>query len=60
MAFDENKYRQEFNKKNYKQFKVDLKTEEYERLNKNLEKKQITKSTFLRKAIEKLENDELF
>lgn len=60
MAFDENKYRQEFNKKNYKQFKVDLKTEEYERLNKNLEKKQITKATFLRKAIEKLESDELF
>lgn len=60
MAFDENKYRQEFNKKNYKQFKVDLKNDEYERLNKKLEEKQITKATFLRKAIEKLENNELF
>lgn len=59
MAFDENKYRQEFNKKNYRQFKVDLKTEEYDKLNKKLEEKQMTKATFLRKAIEKLENDEL-
>ena len=60
MGFDKKKYDREYIKNNYKTFKVDLKNEEYERLNKKLDEKQITKATFLRKAIEKLENNELF
>ena len=60
MGFDKKKYDKEYIKNNYKTFKVDLKNDEYEKLNKKLEEKQITKATFLRKAIEKLENDKLF
>lgn len=60
MSFDKKKYDREYIKNNYKTFKVDLKNEEYDRLNKKLEEKKITKATFLRKAIEKLENDEFF
>ena len=41
----------EYNKKHYKQFKVDLKIEEKENLEKMLKEDNITKASFLRLAI---------
>lgn len=52
--FNQQRYIQEYNKEHYKTFKVDLKKEEYDVLNKILEEKKITKAQFLREAIEKL------
>jgi len=54
MKFDKTKYDIEYRKKNYKTFKVDLKKEELEELEKELKKKNMTKASFLRKAIDKL------
>lgn len=55
--FNQQKYIQEYNKEHYKTFKVDLKKEELEELNKLLKKKNITKAKFLRDAIDKLKKD---
>jgi predicted DNA-binding protein len=52
--FNQQKYIQEYNKDHYKTFKVDLKKEELEELNKLLKKKKMTKATFLRQSIEEL------
>ena len=59
MAFNEREYKNEYKKDKYKIFSVTLKKEEKEKLDDLLNKKGIKSSDFLRKAIEKLENDEL-
>lgn len=55
--FNQQEYIQEYNKKHYRTFKVDLKIEELEELNKLLKKKGLTKAQFLRNSIEKLKKD---
>ena len=55
--FNQIEYIKEYNKEHYKTFKVDLKKEELEELNKLLKKKNITKAKFLRDAIDKLKKD---
>ena len=52
--FNQSKYIQEYNKAHYRAFKVDLKIEELEELERLLEKKGISKADFLRSAIEQL------
>lgn len=52
--FNQQKYIQEYNKKHYKTFKVDLKVEEMDELNKLLKKHKLTKAQFLRDSIEKI------
>lgn len=47
-------YIQEYNRKHYKAFKVDLRIDELEELNGILKKEGLTKAQFLRKAIEDL------
>ena len=54
--FNQFKYTQEYNKEHYKPFKVDLKKEELEQLEKLLKKKGLTKAQFLRDAIQKLKS----
>lgn len=54
MSFDQKKYNQEYNKTHYKRFVVDLTVEEFEKLEKLLKKKQLSKATFLRDAINNL------
>lgn len=44
-------YIQEYNRKHYKAFKVDLRIDELEELNGILKKEGLTKAQFLRKAI---------
>ncbi len=56
--FDQIKYITEYNKKNYKQFKVNLKHQEMEELNQLLKKYNLTKNKFLKLSIEKLKNNE--
>ena len=53
--FVQSKYIQEYNKKHYKTFKVDLKIDEMEKLNNLLKKHKLTKAQFLRDAIKELE-----
>lgn len=55
--FNQQKYQQEYNKQNYSTFKVDLKKEEKEELDQLLQKKGMTKATFLRNAITKLKEE---
>lgn len=52
--FNQKKYIIEYNKEHYKAFKVDLKVEELEELEKLLKEKGITKAQFLREAIHNL------
>lgn len=52
--FNQQKYVQQYNKEHYKTFKVDLKKEELEELNKLLLKCNLTKAQFLRNAIDVL------
>ena len=47
-------YKIKYNKEHYKAFKVDLKIDELEDLEKILKKKQLTKAQFLRNAIKNL------
>lgn len=47
-------YKIRYNKEHYKAFKVDLKIEELEALEKKLKKKGITKAQFLREAIKNM------
>lgn len=58
--FNQQKYIQEYNKKHYKTFKVDLKKEEFDELNELLKEKNLTKAKFLRDAIEKLKKKTRF
>ena len=52
--FNQKEYIKNFHKQYYLQFKVDLKKEEKEELDKLLLEKNLTKSQFLRNAIEEL------
>lgn len=52
--FDSNKYKQEWAKKNKKQFRVDLNIDEYEELCILLNEKKISKAQFLRDSIKEL------
>lgn len=52
--FNQQKYKQEYNKEHYKTFKVDLKVEEWLELESILKSKGITKAQFLRNAIKAL------
>ncbi len=54
--FDKKKYDIEFHKKNYKQFKVDLKIDFYNNLCELLKEKNLTKVDFVKKAYEELKN----
>lgn len=54
--FNQAKYIQQYNKEHYKTFKVDLKIEEMEKLERLLTKKGLSKAQFLRNAIKELEN----
>ena len=49
--FNQAKYNQEYNKKHYSTFKVDLAKEEKEKLDELLKKEKITKAEFLRQSI---------
>lgn len=49
--FNQTKYIQKYIKEHYSTFKVDLKKEEKEELDRLLKKKKMTKADFLRKAI---------
>lgn len=55
--FNQKQYIIDYNKEHYKPFKVDLKVEELEELEKLLKAKGITKAQFLRKAIQKLKKN---
>lgn len=50
-------YKIKYNKEHYKAFKVDLKIDELEDLEKILKKKQLTKAQFLRNAIKNIKNE---
>jgi len=50
-------YKIKYNKEHYKAFKVDLKIEELEELEKILKKENITKAQFLRNAIKNIKNE---
>lgn len=52
--FNQQKYKQEYNKEHYKTFKVDLKVEEWLELESILKSKGVTKAQFLRNAIKAL------
>ena len=54
--FNQRKYIIEYNKEHYKAFKVDLKVEELEELEKILKEKEMTKAQFLRDAIKKIKS----
>ena len=56
--FNQQQYIQQYNKDHYKTFKVDLKIEEFEMLNRLLTKHKLTKAQFLRNAINDLEKKE--
>lgn len=51
MNFNQSKYIQEYNKEHYKTFKVDLKKEEFDALEKYLKSKGMTKAQFLREVM---------
>lgn len=57
--FNQNKYILDYRKKNYKQFKVELKIEEMEELKALLKTHKLNKSEFIRLAKEALENGKL-
>lgn len=52
--FNQKQYIIDYNKEHYKAFKVDLKVEELEELEKLLKEKHKTKAQFLREAIQQL------
>lgn len=53
MAFNQQKYIQEYNKKNYSRFSVDLPKKDKEELDKMLKEDGMSKATFLRISIDK-------
>ena len=50
-------YNQKYNKEHYSSFKVELKKEEYAKLQKKLNSLGISKAEFLRQAIKRLYDD---
>lgn len=50
----------EYNKKHYKQFKVDLKIDEMENLEMMLKEDKVSKASFLREAIIKYKSERMF
>lgn len=52
--FNQKQYIIDYNKEHYKAFKVDLKVEELEELEKILKEKGLTKAQFLREAIDRI------
>jgi hypothetical protein len=57
--FNQSKYIQQFKKEHYKQFKVDLKQEEWDEIDKLLKDNNITKAEFLRISITALKKGTL-
>ena len=57
--FNQKEYIMNYNKTHYKQFKVNLKNEEMNELIKLLKQNNLTKTSFLKKAIENLKNNKL-
>lgn len=55
-TFDQNKYIQEYNKKHYKRFLVDLPIDYYKKLDIYLKKNKLTKSMFLKNIIDKIKD----
>lgn len=49
--FNQQKYIQEYNKEHYKTFKVDLKKNEYDKLDSYLKSKGISKAQYLRNTM---------
>ena len=56
MAFNQNKYIQEYIKENKKQFKVDLNKDEHKELKELLKKHNLSNVQFVRNAIHDLKN----
>lgn len=56
MAFNQSEYFLKYSKEHYKQFKVYLKKEDFEKLELLLKEKGLTKAQFLRDSIENLTN----
>lgn len=54
--FNQREYIQQYQKKHYAVFKVDLKKEEKEELDTLLEKENLSKAQFLRNAIQELKS----
>ncbi len=59
MAFNKKEYDKNFLKNNYKTFKVDLKKEEWEKADKLLKNKKITKVELVRIALKLLEEGKI-
>ena len=57
--FNQSEYIQKYNKEHYRAFKVDLKREELEEINKLLKEKNMTKAEFLRLSINALKNNKI-
>ena len=55
-CFNQKEYKKNYNKSHYKTFKVDLKIEEKEELDKLLKHNKLTSADFLRNAITNLKN----
>lgn len=55
--FNQQKYIQKYNKEHYKTFKVDLKKEEMDLLERLLKKNNLTKAQFLRNSINYLKQN---
>lgn len=58
-AFNQAKYKKEYNKKHYSDLKIKIKKEEKEELDKLLDKYNLSKPDFVRKSIELLKKGEL-
>ena len=56
MAFNQNKYIQEYIKQHKKQFKVDLNIDEYQELKELLKKNNLSNVQFVRDAMQNLKN----
>ena len=57
--FNQLEYIKEYNKKHYKAFKVDLKEEELNNINKLLKENNMTKADFLRLSIKALKDGKI-
>lgn len=57
--FNQLEYIKEYNKEHYKAFKVDLKKEELDNINKLLKENNMTKADFLRLSIKALKNGKI-
>lgn len=57
MAFDQKKYIAQYKKDNLKQFKVDLRKEEYEEIDNFLKQHKLTKVSFVKNSFKKLKEE---